>query len=83
MRNPDRTVNKLKARLCMNDNIELHQFHMSQDPTENYAPNTNFDTILQLLCFSVYRHWNVCGLNIIMTYVMANFDRSKPVHTHT
>ena len=82
-RNPDRTVKKLKARLCMNGNIELHQFHMFQDPTENYAPNANFDTILQLLCFSVRRGWNVCGLDITMAYVMADFNRSKPVYTYT
>ena len=82
-RNPDRTVKKLKARLCMNGNIELHQFHMFQDPTENYAPNANFDTILQLLCFSVRRGWNVCGLDITMAYVMTDFNRSKPVYTYT
>ena len=82
-RNPDRTVKNLKARLCMNGNIELRQFHVFQDPTENYAPNANFYTILQLQCFSVRRGWNVCGLDIIMAYIMAYFNRSKPVYTYT
>ena len=81
-RNPDRTVKKMKARLCMNGKIELHDFGMFADRDANYSPNANFDTILQLLSFSVRRGWNICGLDVTMAYVMADYKRPQPLYTY-
>ena len=82
-RNPDRSVNKLKARLCMNGKIELEQFKMFQEPISNFSPNANYDTILQLLSFSVRRGWTICGLDITMAYVMAPYTRVTATYTYT
>ena len=82
-RNPDRSVNKLKARLCMNGSIELHQFKMFEEPLQNFSPNAHFNTILQLLTFSVRRGWSICGLDITMAYVMSPYTRSTPTFTYT
>ena len=82
-RNPNGTVKKLKARLCMNGNIELNQFHMFDNSLQNFAPNASYDTILQLLCFSIRRGWKICGLDITQAYVMTPYNRAHPTYTYT
>ena len=71
------TIAKLKARACVNGKIEKDVFGMFKDPSTTFSPNCATNTFLLFIAVAVRRKWHICGTDITMAYVMANYNRKE------